>query len=233
LRTMSRAQATQTARQQAESDRAEAQEVARLRASQARLARDVHDVVGHSLAVIVAQAESARFLPDDDPERIKTTLATIASSARSSLQDVRQVLSATRTGATPAAVPDGGLDTLIDGIRQAGYPVTATVVGVPRPLPPELDLVAYRVLQEMLTNALRHGRPGEPLHVERRWLDEFEIEVTNRVGEPPGGRAGEGLDHMRRRLEAVGGRLATRTDETSGAFVATAWLPLRARETSG
>jgi signal transduction histidine kinase len=211
----------------------QAREIARLREEQARLARDVHDVVGHSLAVILAQAESAQFLPDDDPARLKQTMATIASSARSSLQDVRQVLSA----------PDGPtqtrpLDTLVDGVRASGHDVVLRELGTARPLPPELEVTAYRVLQEMLTNAVKHGRRAEPVLVERHWpedslSDELRIEVRNGVDEdaPPGER-GSGLDGMRKRLEAVGGRLDVRRreeDDATTTFTVTAWIPLGPR----
>ena len=208
----------------------QAQEIARLRDEQARLARDVHDVVGHSLAVILAQAESAQFLPDDDPARLKQTMATIASSARSSLQDVRQVLSSSDSPATTRP-----LDTLVDGVRAGGHEVVLRELGTVRPLPPELEVTAYRVLQEMLTNAVKHGRRDEPVFVERHWpedalSDELRIEVRN-VAATGGGAAGQGLDGMRQRLAAVGGRLdVRRREEDAGTtFTATAWLPLGPR----
>ena len=217
-------------------ERDQAAELADLREGQARLARDVHDVVGHSLAVILAQAESAQYLPDEDPARLKQTLATIAGSARTSLQDVRHVL-----GATGDRPPSGGLDTLIEGVRASGHEVISTEVGEPRPLPPELATVAYRVLQEMLTNAIRHGRRDEPLHVERHWQDELRIEVRNVIDmagvetrplqAPDGPPApGNGLEGMRRRLESVGGRLDVRprTGEGDPTFTVTAWLPTSA-----
>lgn len=227
-----RAEQIETAR-----ERDQAAELAEVREGQARLARDVHDVVGHSLAVILAQAESAQYLPDDEPARLKETLATIATSARTSLQDVRHVL-----GATGDRMPSGGLDTLVDGVRASGHEVISTEVGEPRPLPPELATVAYRVLQEMLTNAIRHGRRDEPVHVERHWQDELRIEVRNVIdvatvetaplavpaeqAPPPG----HGLEGMRRRLESVGGRLDVRprTGPEHPTFTVTAWLPTSA-----
>jgi signal transduction histidine kinase len=198
----------------------QAEEIAALRAEQTRMAHDVHDVVGHSLAVILAQAESAQFLPDDDPDKMKTTMANIATSARQSLRDVRQVLSATETQPTQ----DGGLDKLIEGVRAAGNEVRSTVIGTPRPLPPEIDAVAYRTLQEMLTNAIKHGVRGETVTVMRHWAEELTIAVQNPATAAPG-EGGLGLAGMRLRLESVGGRLDVRRDE--GSFTATAWLPLR------
>jgi signal transduction histidine kinase len=227
-----RAEQIETAR-----ERDQAAELAEVREGQARLARDVHDVVGHSLAVILAQAESAQYLPDDEPDRLKQTLATIATSARTSLQDVRHVL-----GATGDRLPSGGLDTLVEGVRASGHEVISTEVGEPRPLPPELATVAYRVLQEMLTNAIRHGRRDEPVHVERHWQEELRIEVRNVIDmatvetvplpalSEQAPTPGHGLEGMRRRLESVGGRLDVRPRTGAGhpTFTVTAWLPTSA-----
>ncbi|GEP36752.1 hypothetical protein NPS01_04150 [Nocardioides psychrotolerans] len=211
----------------------QAREIARLREEQSRLARDVHDVVGHSLAVILAQAESAQFVEDVDTEKLKATMATIATSARSSLQDVRQVL--TPAESSSAHGRTGGLDDLVAGVRASGHEVVSSEVGARQPLPPELEQVAFRVLQEMLTNAMKHGLRGEPIFVERHWPDgswvgELRIEVRNVVA-PPDGSApgGQGLDGMRRRLEAIGGRLDVRRRALADGdtFTGTAWVPVR------
>ncbi len=206
----------------------QSREIAELREGQARLARDVHDVVGHSLAVILAQAESAQYLEDADTQKLKQTMANIATSARSSLQDVRHVLTPTPSEPTQP----GSLDALIAGVRESGHEVVSSEVGNPQPLPPELDVVAYRVLQEMLTNAIKHGRRDDPVFVERHWEGELRIEVRN-VVEPGAEEAapGHGLDGMRRRLESVGGRLDVRRRDEGGraTFTATAWIPVRSR----
>jgi len=244
LRIREQAQASRVAQVTAEEGRSQAEEIARLRAEQATLARDVHDVVGHSLAVILAQAESAQFLEEADTGALRQTMANIATSARTSLQDVRKVL--TSSSEEPAAAQPGGLDSLIEGVRAGGHDVVSSVVGTPQPLPPELDVVAFRVLQEMLTNAIRHGVRGEQVLVERHWEGELRIEVRNRVApaddetiplavrqpaqQGQRGQQGQGLVGMRRRLESVGGRLdVRRRDEPGGAtFTTTAWVPLRA-----
>lgn len=222
-------------------DRAQAEEIARLREEQNRLARDVHDVVGHSLAVILAQAESAQYLQDADTERLKKTMETIATSARESLQDVRQVLTpADRRTARP-----GSLEELIAGVKGSGHEVVATEVGTPQPLPPELETVAYRVLQEMLTNAIKHGRRDAPVLVERHWpdgawQDELRIEVRNAspaldetqpIGLEKDTSGGQGLEGMRRRLDSVGGRLDVRprVEAEGPTFTVTAWVPVRPR----
>jgi len=227
------------ARAQRESE--QAREIARLQEDQARMARDVHDVVGHSLAVILAQAESGQYLADDDPAALKRTLATIAGSARSSLQDVRQVLA---PSPVPAPARTGAFEELVEGVRAGGHEVLATEVGAPQPLPPELDVAAHRVVQEMLTNAIKHGRKDRPVQVERHWPEgswdrDLRIEVRNieaygsdetqplQAGDPPG----QGLEGMRRRLESVGGRLDVRRRDEDGepTFTATAWLPVSGR----
>ncbi len=242
--------------EQAQRESEQAREIAGLRDGQARLARDVHDVVGHSLAVILAQAESAQFLPDADTAKLKQTMATIATSARSSLQDVRHVLTTAAGDESPAATTRA-LDTLIDGVRTSGHEVVSRELGPPQPLPPDLEVVAYRVLQEMLTNAIKHGSRDEPVVVERLWPDgswagELRIEVRNSLAARPAPGSdetqpvtslpptpvsaaaddGRGLDGMRRRLEACGGRLDVRRrdgahPDEAATFTTTAWVPVR------
>lgn len=217
----------QAARARAESE--QAREVARLREEQAQLARDVHDVVGHSLAVILAQAESAQFLDEADTGALRLSMANIASSARASLQDVRHVLT---SSIEPGAASPGELHDLVENVRASGHEIRLAEVGATRSLAPELATVAYRVLQEMLTNAIRHGRRDTPIEVELHWGGELRIETVNAVAAREETDAlaapGHGLDGMRRRLESIGGRLDVRlrgTDEPT--FTATAWLPVR------
>ena len=205
-------------RARAEIARVQAQEVAQVRAEQARLARDVHDVVGHSLAVILAQAESAQFLDPDDTARIQQTMRNIANSARQSLRDVRQVLSSTDDEALLS------FDELIGGVRAAGNDVRSSVIGTPSTLPSGTDAVAFRVLQEMLTNALKHGRRSEPIEIEQHWDDSLQILVRNRIEDPTSPTVeGLGLDGMRRRLETVRGRLEIEREDDL--FTATARIP--------
>jgi signal transduction histidine kinase len=235
LRFSARARESRVSQVAAEAERDQAEEIARLREEQTRLARDVHDVVGHSLAVILAQAESAQYLEDADTEALRKTMQNIASSARTSLQDVRQVLTTT-TGATAPPTGHADLDSLVEGVRASGHEVLSTEVGTPQPLPPELEVVAFRVLQEMLTNALKHGSRAEPVRVERHWEGELRIEVQNAVDahseetQPIAAvGAGQGLDGMRRRLESVGGRLDVRRRADPATCTATAWVPLRSQ----
>ncbi|MBF4161100.1 sensor histidine kinase [Nocardioides acrostichi] len=257
VRMTTRARTSEAHQAEAEADRAtalvqaeQAEQIAQLREDQARLARDVHDVVGHSLAVILAQAESAQFRDDLDSAKLKETMATIATSARSSLRDVRQVLRTTsEAGAPAAAAATDRFTELVDGVRGAGAQVEVSEEGRPQPLPPDLAEVAHRVLQEMLTNAMRHGRRGAVIHVERHWEGELRLEVRN-LADPtpsadetqpmvvtaPDAEGGQGLLGMRRRVEAVGGHLDVRrrADAAPGgeavvSWTTTAWIPVRAR----
>lgn len=222
LRLRAQSKAATAAREHAEHETSRAQELATLRGEQAKLARDVHDVVGHSLAVIIAQADSVQSLPDGEVGRIRAALENIAESARNSLADVRHVLG---DGADRAEPRLADLDSLIDGVRGAGTAVESVVEGEPRPLPPERALVAYRTLQEMLTNALKHGGGGIAAATE--WsADELRISVRNRAveGVDPVD-AGSGIPGMRDRLASVGGRLETGIEQST--FSAVAVLPLR------
>ncbi len=218
-------------------DREQAEEIARLREEQAQLARDVHDVVGHSLTVILSQADAAEYA--EDPETLRETLARISGSARASLDDVRQVLAAIQP---PDGARTAALESLVDGVRASGHAVETREHGAARPLPPELDTVAYRVLQEMLTNAIKHGSRAAPIVVERHWEGELRLEVRNSVEPrsaadleetqpiaPQHAIAGQGVEGMRRRLESIGGRLDVRRRDEAGAstYTATAWVPLR------
>ncbi|WP_157513887.1 sensor histidine kinase [Nocardia concava] len=222
--TSQRAAEAEAARAHRESE--QAREIARLREEQAQLARDVHDVVGHSLAVILAQSESAQFVTET--ATLRDSMANIAKLARSSLQDVRQVLTAT----APEQTRPGELHDLIEGVRDSGHPITLEQSGAARTLAPDLATVAYRVLQEMLTNAIRHGDRDSTITVELHWGDELLIRTVNdaAAGSANPDHTGRGLDGMRRRLESVGGRLAIedhRDEHAAGTFTVAAWVPLR------
>ncbi|WP_370249493.1 sensor histidine kinase [Nocardioides sp.] len=246
LRARDRAEASRRAAERAELARAETAALERATAARAEaesaradLARDVHDVVGHSLAVILAQAEAAALLAasrGEDPrgiaakdraevdERIRAGLAAIAETARTSLGEVGAVLAG-----TTAPPPRGGaVAEVLAQTEASGTALRSAVHGTPRPLPPDLDVVAGRVLREMLANALRHGDRTAPVLVTQWWGAELVIEVENHLGtRTPGG--GQGLAGMRRRLAAVGGTLFASAVEDR--FVAQARLPLSGHPT--
>jgi signal transduction histidine kinase len=175
--------------------------------------------------VILAQAESAQYLDEVDTQGLKRTMANIAESARSSLREVRAVL-ASPDGTAARAVD---LDALIDSTRASGQDISVVDVGAPRPLPPEIATVAFRVLQELLTNAIKHGRRDATITVVRDWHDELRLTVSNPVDELSLGEDGNGLEGMRRRLESVGGSLEAAAVSADGTtFTARAVIPVRA-----
>lgn len=207
-------------RARAERDRhalavAEAQSQAQER--EAQLAREVHDVVGHSLVVILRQADSVRFLADDTPEVVLTAVDHIAASARSSLTEVRRVLS------SGVSVPvSADLDELIGSIPALVATVDDRVLGTPRTLPSTTAAVALRVLQEMLTNALKHG-DGDRVEVTRDWRDGLLLRVRNPAVDPVRSD-GMGLAGMRERLQAIGGSLVVRREHDM--FTVEATIPV-------
>jgi DNA-binding NarL/FixJ family response regulator/signal transduction histidine kinase len=189
----------------------------------ADMARDVHDIVGHSLAVIIAQADSVQFL--DDVDRVRAVSATIADTARRSLHEVREVLSGTTPGETEDEPPD--LDTLVEQIRAAGVTVERIVRGEQRPLDAAHSVVVRRVAQEMLTNALRHGDPGAPIGLREVWRsNDVVLEVENAAtagADGSGLGTGSGIAGMRLRLAAVGGDLEA--EAVDGLFTTRARVP--------
>jgi signal transduction histidine kinase len=191
----------------------------------ADMARDVHDIVGHSLAVIIAQADSVQFL--DDVDRVRAVSATIADTARRSLHEVREVLSGTTPGEAEDEPPD--LDTLVEQIRAAGVTVERMVRGEQRPLDAAHSVVVRRVAQEMLTNALRHGDPGAPIGLREVWRsNDVVLEVENAAtagADGSGLGTGSGIAGMRLRLAAVGGDLEA--EAVDGLFTTRARVPLR------
>jgi signal transduction histidine kinase len=192
----------------------------------ADMARDVHDIVGHSLAVIIAQADSVQFL--DDVGRVRAVSATIADTARRSLHEVREVLSGTTPEGTEDEPPD--LDTLVDQIRAAGVIVDRSIRGEQRPLDASHSVVVRRVAQEMLTNALRHGDPGAPIVLREVWRsNDVVVEVENAAtageAERSSSGAGSGIAGMRLRVAAVGG--GVEAEAVDGVFTARARVPLR------
>jgi signal transduction histidine kinase len=212
----------------AEQQRAAEREVA-VEQERTRIARDMHDVVAHSLAVVIAQADGARYMMAQDPDAADAALTTISTTAREALADVRVLLGQLRhsqeTGPQPALAD---LDRLLAQLRSSGLAVRRETVGDARPVPTGQQLAAYRIVQESLTNALRHGRTGAEALVRFTWTDEaVRILVANPFDASvpvAGDRAGHGIDGMRERAILVGGVLEARADD--GTFTVTATLPL-------
>jgi len=199
----------------------------------ARIAREMHDVVAHSLSVMVVQAEAAEAMLDADPARARRPLAAVQQTGRDALGELRRMLGVLRERADEdaALAPQpglDGLDALVDQVRWAGLPVSVRVEGDPRPLPSGIDLSAYRIVQEGLTNALKHAGPATAQVVLRYGETEVELEVRDdgrgRAGGADGG--GHGLLGMRERVAVCGGDLSA-GPLPEGGFALTARLPCR------
>ncbi|MGC5017892.1 sensor histidine kinase [Micromonospora sp. DT47] len=197
-----------------------------------RVAREVHDVVGHGLAAIHMQAEIALHLLAKRPGQAETALRAISRTSKEALDELRVTLTVVRRDEADAQrAPAPGLDQvpqLRDRLAGAGVPVTVTVDGEPRTLPVAVDLAAYRVVQESLTNVLRHAGQATAAVRLRYAPADIAVEVTDTgrgapTGPGPGG--GYGLAGMRERVTALGGSFSAGPDP-GGGFRVSATLPV-------
>ncbi len=196
-----------------------------------RIARELHDVVAHGVSVIAIQADAAEAALDRDPELARAPLRTIRGSAKEALEEMRRLLGVLREdgdGGELAPQPGlGQLGELVEHARGAGVDVTLAVDGAPRAVAPGLDLSAYRIVQEGLTNVRKHAA-GAPARVRVTWAPrELALEVRD---EGPGGTpgSGHGLVGMRERVRLHGGELHA-GPVTGGGFAVHARLPLQER----
>jgi signal transduction histidine kinase len=213
-------------------DRLEREQDARERQAaadeRARIARELHDIVAHRVTTIVIQADSGSVTADD-PERAREAFGGIAGSGRQALAELRRLLELMRPEDDSAAIaPQPGIariDELVRGARDSGMPVHARVDGDLAALPAGVDLTAYRIVQEALTNALRHARTQAHVRVARNG-DELVVEVRNPLGDLPsnGDGAGRGLAGMRERVRVYGGELTAAAAD--GEWVVRAKLPV-------
>ena len=205
----------------AEERRAERAEQAAA-AERARIAREMHDVVAHSLAVIVRQADGGRFAAATDPEKAAEVLGVIATTGRQALTDMRAVLGVLSDGPTPTV---GDVPALVSRVTVAGTSVTLTTTGEPGALDTAASLAAYRVVQEALTNVVRHATTGAAARVHLTWTDDgLDVAITDDGGSLSGGSLeGNGLIGMRERVAAVGGRITAGPDD--GGFAVRAFVP--------
>jgi signal transduction histidine kinase len=217
------------ARQLAEQERRHSGERALLEERQ-RIARELHDVVAHHMSVIAIQAEAAPYKAADPAPELVESFGEIRASALTGLTELRRLLGVLRTGDAATAPQPGlaGMDALLDSARSGGLSVTASVTGEPVPLPPGVDLSAYRILQEALSNAMKHA-PGAPVSVDIAYgAAELRLRVVNGPGTepPPAGMSGggHGLVGMRERVIMLDGELSA-GPEPDGGFAVTAVLP--------
>jgi signal transduction histidine kinase len=197
-----------------------------------RIARDLHDVVAHSVSVMTVQAGAARLLLAEEPERARSPLLSVEETGRQALADMRRLLGILREEEVGAALaPQPGLarlDALLEQARQAGLPVEITIEGERRALSAGIDLTAYRIVQEALTNARKHARPAHA-HVTIRYTrDALDLEISN-DGQPArnGQGPGHGLVGMRERVALYGGQLDA-TPRPEGGYTVRAHLPVEA-----
>ncbi|HVE98373.1 MAG TPA: sensor histidine kinase [Mycobacteriales bacterium] len=196
-----------------------------------RIAREMHDVVAHSVSLMVVQAGAARRMIGVDADRARTALLAVESAGRDALAELRRVLGLLRGGPEPLALtPQPGtaqLGKLVEGIRELGLDVDMAEYGAAQPLPPGVELTVFRVVQEALTNAVKHaGRASA--RVELRWdCDELEVAVVDDGPGAPAGAVstGHGLAGMRERVSAYGGRVDAGS-APGGGFAVRARIPL-------
>ncbi|WP_225848108.1 sensor histidine kinase [Streptomyces sp. HPF1205] len=218
----------------------EAQSKAAVAAERARIARELHDVIAHNVSVMVVQADGAAYVLDSAPDQAKQALDTISTTGRQALAEMRRLLGLLRAGddAGGEYVPQPGVDQLgdlIDQVRGAGLPVRFEVAGEARPLSSGVELTAYRIVQEALTNVRKHGGDGASASVLLGFGDsalDLLIEDDGRGARTDvyehGGHdgLGQGLIGMRERIGMIGGTLVA-GPRPGGGFRISAVLPLR------
>lgn len=219
----------------------EAQSKVAVAAERARIARELHDVVAHNVSVMVVQADGAAYVMDAAPDQARQALETISSTGRQALAEMRRLLGVLRTGDTPESgeyVPQPDveqIEDLIEQVRQTGLAVDFKIEGTPRPLPSGVELTAYRIVQEALTNTRKHGGPDAGASVRLVYFDDglgLLVEDDGRGAAhelyEDGGAdgAGHGMIGMRERVGMVGGTLDA-GPRPGGGFRISALLPLK------
>lgn len=197
------------------------------------IARELHDVIAHSVSVMVLQATAGRRLARRDPANAAAAFEVIEQTGRDALADLRRAIGVLKTDSAEAAAltPQPSLlqlDTLVEQVRKAGVAVHVSIDGTPRPLAPGVELSAYRIVQESLTNVLRHSGADDAVVAIRYGLEDLTVEVTDngRKGTAPS-RDGTGLTGMRERVALLHGEF--RAGSTGDGFSVTARLPLEPR----
>jgi signal transduction histidine kinase len=184
-----------------------------------RIARELHDVIAHNVSVMVVQASAGEEVFDTDPRRARESLAAVASTGRAALTELRRLLGVIRSeeerDGGPAYAPQPGLEYLVELVRQVretGLTVAVSVLGEPRRLPEGVGLCAYRIVQEALTNTLKHADASRAEVSVRYVADALELQVLDdgRASPLNGEGSGHGLIGMRERVALFGGDLSAR-----------------------
>jgi signal transduction histidine kinase len=213
-------------------DQRELQAQAAVTVERGRIARELHDVVAHNVSMMVVQAGAAARVLDGEQPHVSAALDAISQTGRQTVDEMRTLLGVLRDDDDPAALkPQPGLadlEQLIEGVRTAGLPVTLRIDGEPRPLPQAADLSAFRIVQEALTNSLKHAGPAHAEVVVRYDPGAVTLEIRDSgAGRPSRPGAGHGLVGMRERVTMFGGELDA-APEPAGGFAVRARLPLAA-----
>jgi signal transduction histidine kinase len=209
---------------------AEEQEVAAT-LERERIAREVHDILAHSMSLVVVQAEAGPVAVRSDPDKAEEVFDTISTTAREALAQLRRALGVLRSP-EPAREPQPDLDalpSLVERVRRAGLPATLEEDGERRPVPADLATTAYRIVQESLTNTVKHAAASHAW-VRLDWRDgalRLEVRDDGRGPAGNGGHGGHGLVGMRERVAAAGGELTSGAGPDGTGFLVTATLPLQ------
>ncbi len=208
-----------------------------VREERARIARELHDVVAHEMTVMTIQAAAASRVLDRDPDKAAEALTAIEEAGHDALAEMRRLLGLLRTEEqTATRSPQPGLarlDGLVEQMAEAGLSIDVVIAGTPRPLPAGIDLSAYRIIQESLTNTLKHGGPAVRAKVQLEFADrELGLEVTDdgrgaaeALATQDGG--GHGLLGMQERVALLGGEFSS-GPRSGGGYKVTARIPVPA-----
>jgi signal transduction histidine kinase len=200
-------------------------------AERARIARELHDAIAHNVSMMVVQAGAERRVLEPEQESTREVLESVEEIGRGALTEMRRLVGMLRADEDDPLAPQPGLSDLprlVEQVREAGLPVELDIAGEPRVLPVGLELSAYRIVQEALTNALKHAGEAHATVRVRYLQDSLELEV---VDDGPGGQAaaaggGHGLVGMRERVALYGGRFEA-ARHPNGGFTVRALLPVR------
>ena len=192
--------------------RAEAERLAVIAEERARIARELHDVVAHAISLIIVQARAARRVLDQEPEQTRSAFGAIEQAGQGALTEMRRLLVLLRTPVAGDVSPQPtlrDLDTLTGELRGAGLPVDTVIEGTPAELPPAVDLTAYRIVQEALTNALRHAGPARAVVTVRYGKEQLDLDIRDDGRGGPAGTEAGGLAGIRERVSVFGGEMHT------------------------
>lgn len=213
-------------------------------AERTRIAREMHDIVAHSLSVIIAQADGGRYTAPSRPQAAQEALATIAATGRAALADMRTILGVLREPGSGQDVVerlpqpvDADLDEMVEQVREAGIPVSVVRLGTPRPLPPGAGVTLYRICQEALTNVIKHAGAAATATVIVQWQAEAVIILVEDTGRGAAATAdadghGQGLVGMHERAAMFSGSVEAGPAPTGG-YRVRVMIPLPGRRGAG